>query len=214
MWIGNLQGNDLERDIAKVKFKGKALNCFEEKELATPGLVVFSVLGKEQLTWKFPACVAAKIKITLLFGSPAGSKTRGMSWSGTKQGVVISWKKQQTVLVRPLFGSQVFGTQAMLSARSLKVTVGDYEEWRNTLPSHYQTRDTGKGCNNLSQYIHNMLAENNYSMGASFLTWPDRKFTVVSNFPLVRYAVSQTLKRLHHVFWNETVRERKKNQLF
>lgn len=40
----------MERDIAKVKFKGKALNCFEEKELATPGLVVFSVLGKEQLT--------------------------------------------------------------------------------------------------------------------------------------------------------------------
>lgn len=51
----------------------------KEKEMATPGLVVFSILGKEQLTWKFRAYVAAKVKITLLFGSPAGSKTRGMS---------------------------------------------------------------------------------------------------------------------------------------
>lgn len=51
----------------------------KEKELATPGLAFFSVLGKEQLTWMFSAYVAAKVNITLVFGSPAGSKTRGMS---------------------------------------------------------------------------------------------------------------------------------------
>lgn len=106
------------------------------KILATPGLVVFSVLGKEQLTWKLPAYVAVKVKITLLFGSPAGSKTRGMSWSGIEQGVVMSWKKQQTILVWPIFGSQVFGTQAMLSACSLKTVVLDDEEWLSTLPGH------------------------------------------------------------------------------
>lgn len=71
--------------FVRVRFKGKASNYKLKRRPikgegtghTRAGNPLSPMEGAAEL--KAPAYVAAKMKITLLFGSPAGSKTRGMS---------------------------------------------------------------------------------------------------------------------------------------